>query len=239
MPRRTALLSASLTIILVDDHPLAPSEVVLRIRAQPEFRLLATSAEVEPVLKLVRELRPDLVLLNLAQERSGTLTLAGALHMMVPESRVIVMGLRMEHLDLTGFIRAGVSGFIMANASFAEYLSTIHTVAAGVQVLPLALTRVLFGQLARMASAHPHRRQPDTRQLSQREREVVRLIVEGASNKEIAARLQIAVHTAKNHVHKVLSKLALGSRLEVAAFSQRTAAQSAGPSEPLEAGLPG
>ncbi len=221
MSPSTTLMKLHLSIVFVDDHPLAPSAIVAQIRAQPGFRVLAASAEIEAALRQVRETRPDLVLLNLTQESDDSLTLAGALHGDSPESRVILMGLKPLHRDVAGFVRAGVSGFIMMGASFPEYLRTIRSVAAGVQVLPKELTRVLFGQLNRHGARHGLKRALEIKRLSTREREVADLIVEGSSNKEIAARLEIAVHTVKNHVHNVLAKLALNSRLEVAAYSHR------------------
>lgn len=185
--------------------------------------MLAASAEIEEVLRQVRKTRPDLVLLNLQRVGEDSLKVAGALHGESPESRVIVMGMKRFHEDIEGFVRAGVSGFIMADASSDRFLTTIRSIACGNQVLPLELTGSLFGQL----NGHgvlPHPERPrDRKALTSRERAVTALIVQGLSNKAIAARLSIALHTVKSHVHNVLSKLAVNSRLEVAAFSWRAA----------------
>jgi len=92
-------------------------------------------------------------------------------------------------------------------------------VAGGAEVLPPALTNSLFAQIASNAAKGSKSRVLDAVRLTNRERQVVGLLGEGLSNKEIATRLHIAVHTVKSHVHNVLEKLALRSRLEVAAFS--------------------
>ena len=209
-----------ISLVLVDDNPLEREGVVALIRAQPGFHVLAASAEIEAALQKVRDTKPDLVLLNLPQEGDDSLTLAGALHGEVPASRVIIMGLEAPHADVASFVRAGVSGFIMAGASFDRCFRTIHSVAEGVQVLPLELTRSLFGQLNRHGVRGRPKRTLDIQRLTGREREVAHLIVQGLSNKEIAGRLHIVLHTVKSHVHRVLAKLAVNSRLEVAAFSQ-------------------
>jgi DNA-binding NarL/FixJ family response regulator len=210
----------TVTVVLVDDTSLARDGAVARIRALSGVLVLAASAEIEVAVEKVRETAPDITLLNLAQEGEDNLTLAGALHGEAPDSRVIIMGLMPLHKDVAGLIRAGASGFIMAGASFEKCLQTINSVAEGTQVLPLELTRSLFGQLNRRIRP-PQRKSLDVQHLTAREREVADLIVAGSSSEEIARRLKIALRTAKNHVHKVLSKLAVNGRLELAAFSQK------------------
>jgi DNA-binding NarL/FixJ family response regulator len=136
-----------ISMVLLDDTPSAREDVVALLRAQPELDVSTGSPDPAAALRMVHEAKPDLVLLNLPREGDDRVTLAGALHGEVPDSRVIVMGLEPLQTDVAAFIRAGVSGFIMADASFDTFLSTIHSVAQGVQVLPLELTGSLFGQL--------------------------------------------------------------------------------------------
>ena len=220
--------SRQLAIVLVDDNPGARTGVVSRICAQPGFRVLAASAEVEEALRQVRAAKPDLVLLNMQQEGDDSLTLAGALHGAAPASRVILMGLEPAQADVASYLRAGVSGFIMQDASFDTYLDTIHAVANGIQVLPPELTRTLFVQLKQHGVRDRPKRTLHVARLTEREREVADLIVQGCSNKEIAAALDIALHTVKSHVHKVLSKLSVNSRLEVAAYSHKQSGSQTG-----------
>lgn len=208
-----------ISLVLIEDQRSPSAIAVVRIREQPGLRVLAVAADAETALAAVRDTRPEVVLLAMGQLDDDRLTLAGALHGEAPESRVVIMGLGTRQEDLTGFVQAGVSGFIMAEASFEEYLATIHAVARGVQVLPRELTRSLFGQLGRRGRQGQPRRKVEIRQLTAREREVAGLITQGLSNKEIARRLVIALHTVKTHVRKVLSKLAVNSRLEVAALA--------------------
>jgi DNA-binding NarL/FixJ family response regulator len=213
-------LRRRISLVLFDDAGASVNGVVNLIRAEPGFHVIAVAAKVEVALAKIQETKPNIVLLNLRAEGDDCLTLAGALHGQTPASRVILMGVEPLEADLAGFVRAGVSGFIMADASFAEFLVTVHSVAGGVQVLPTALTRSLFGQLSGWGRQGPPKRRLDIRRLTSRERAVTDLIVRGASNKEIAAHLQIALNTVKSHVRKVLSKLSVNSRLEVAAFSR-------------------
>lgn len=206
-----------ISMVLVDDCALARGGVVARIRAEPGFQVLATSARVEVAVKTVRETTPDVVLLNLPETGDDGLTLAGALHGEVVDSRVIVMGLEPDR-DVVRLVRAGVSGFLMSGASFDDVLHTVHSVAQGVQVLPVELTHSLFAQLARPGMpGHPKQRLT-ARRLTGRQQQVADLMARGLNNREIARRLQISLRTTKSHVRKVLSKLAVNSRLEVAAL---------------------
>ena len=189
------------------------------IHTQPGFKVLAASADVDEALQQVREAKPDVVLLDFGLVDHDSLSLTATVHAEVPAARVIVMGLLSAQEDVADYIHAGASGFIMKEASFEDFFGTIRAVAGGAEVLPPALTNSLFAQIASNAAKGPKSRVLDAVRLTNRERQVVGLLGEGLSNKEIATRLHIAVHTVKSHVHNVLEKLALRSRLEVAAFS--------------------
>ena len=190
------------------------------IREQPGFEVLAASANIIEALKKIREAKPRVVLVDFGLQNHDSLRLTATLHREVPEARVIVMGLLPLHEDIADFVRAGASGFVMKEASLAEFLGTIRLVAGGTQVLPTQLTGSLFSQIAERAVKGGKSPVLEAVKLTQRERQVVELIGEGMSNKEIAARLHVATHTVKSHVHNVLEKLALHTRLEVAAFTR-------------------
>jgi DNA-binding NarL/FixJ family response regulator len=102
-----------------------------------------------------------------------------------------------------------------------DFVATIRSVARGVRVLPPALAGTIFTHVARNAARRDPAAVRDAVTMTPREQEVVALIGEGLSNKEIAERMQIALHTVKSHVHNVLEKLALRTRLQVAAYAHR------------------
>jgi len=138
-----------IAIVLVDDDP-PPREVVVgQILADRRFQVVAVPAELEALARTVRETQPDLVLLSLARKGRGRLTFACALHGAAPELPVVVMGLTPRREDVQGLVRAGVAGFIMANAPIEVHLRTILLIAQGNRVLPPDLTHGLFIQLRR------------------------------------------------------------------------------------------
>jgi two-component system nitrate/nitrite response regulator NarL len=219
-------------LVLIEDNRLLREGIAALIRNEPDFKILAASADAEEALRTVREAKPDVVLLDFGLADHDSLSLTSTLRTEVPEARVIVMGLLPAQEDVADYVRAGASGFIMKDATFDQFFATIRAVAAGAEVLPRELTKVVFAQIVQDTV----RDLPSGKQavlLTSREREEDGLLGEGLANKEIAARLNIAVHTVKSHVHNVLEKLSLRSRLEIAAFShaQRIASKNPGPEE--------
>jgi DNA-binding NarL/FixJ family response regulator len=216
---RTDAVQAPVALVLIDDNRLLREGIAAMIHTQPGFKVLAAFADVEEALQKVREAKPDVVLLDFGLADHDSLSLTAAVHGEVPAARVIIMGLLPLQEDVADYVQAGASGFIMKDASFENFIATIRAVAGGAEVLPQALTNSLFTQIARNATGGSSARVLEAVRLTNRERQVIDLLGEGLSNKEIATRLHIAVHTVKSHVHNVLEKLALRSRLEVAAFS--------------------
>ena len=211
--------SRPIALVLIDDNRLLREGIAAMIHTQPGFTVLAASADVDEALATVRAANPDIVLLDFGLADHDSLSLTATVHAEVPGAKVIVMGLLPAQEDVADFVRSGAAGFIMKDASFADFLHTIRAVASGAQVLPPALTQSLFTQIVRNEVSKGRARVVDAVRLTNRERQVIALLGEGLSNKEIAARMHIAVHTVKSHVHNVLEKLALHSRLEVAAFT--------------------
>jgi DNA-binding NarL/FixJ family response regulator len=218
-----------ISVVLIEDNRLLREGLETTIRAQQGFKILASSSDAETALRTVREARPDVVLVDFGLEDHDSLTLTATVRAEVPGARVIVMGILPLQEDVANFVQAGASGFIMKDASLEELFATIRAVADGAEVLPPALTNTLFSQIARGTVANSASIL-DAVRLTGRERQVVELLGEGLSNKEIAARLEIAVHTVKSHVHNVLEKLALRSRLEVAAYTHARGMPKADPS---------
>jgi DNA-binding NarL/FixJ family response regulator len=219
-------------LVLIEDNRLLREGIAALIRSEPGFEILASSADADEAMRTVREAKPDIVLLDFGLADHDSLSLTATLRADVPEARVIVMGLLPAHEDVADYVRAGASGFIMKDATFDQFFATIRAVAAGAEVLPRELTRAVFAQIVE-DSVRDLPRVMEAVLLTNRERQVVGLLGEGLANKEIATRLHIAVHTVKSHVHNVLEKLSLRSRLEIAAFShsQRVAADKPVPEE--------
>ncbi len=218
-PAKLRTVPAVLSIAIIGDNRLLREGLAAMIHSQPGFEVLAASDDVRQVFQQMRGARPEVVLVDFGLQDHDSLRLTATISAELPEARVIVTSFQPAQAHVADFVRAGAYGFIMKDASLEEFFKTIRAVAAGNEVLPAALTNSLFTQIA---SDVPGAKSPvllEELRLTHREREVVDLLAGGRSNKAIAAQLHIAVHTVKTHVHKVLEKLELRSRLEVAAFT--------------------
>jgi DNA-binding NarL/FixJ family response regulator len=169
----------------------------------------------------LREAAPRVILLDVGLQDQDCLELAASVQREMTESRVIVMDLLPAHEEIAQFVNAGVAGFILKDATFEDFVGTIRSVADGARVLPPRMTGTLFSQIAQSAVTRGAAEALEAVRMTPREREVIALIAEGMSNKEIAQRMGIATETVKSHVRNVMDKLALHSRLQIAAYARR------------------
>jgi DNA-binding NarL/FixJ family response regulator len=207
-----------ITVAIVDDNRLVREALAAMLDRLPDVHVVA--AEVaDPAF--MDEAKPDVVLLDVGLRDEDSLGVAAALSKHAPGAKVIVMDLIPMNEDIVQFVNAGVSGFVLKDATFDEFVATIRTVAAGGKVLPPRMTESLFSQILMAADARGDEHVLEDVRMTRREREVIELIGEGLSNKEIAQRLNIASHTVKSHVRNVMEKLALHTRLQIAAYVRR------------------
>lgn len=209
-------------VMLIEDNRLLREGIAGMLNSLEDLEVIALAEDGDAIEALDASGKsPDVVLLDLGLEKANSLELMGLLRSKLPEVRVIAMDILPEHVDIVEFVEAGGSGFILKSASLQEYVDTIRAVANGEKVLPAVLTASLFTQIVESALASEGGIPGSSIRLTNREKEIVDLISEGLSNKEIAARLHIATHTVKSHVHNILEKLTLSSRLQIAAFANR------------------
>jgi DNA-binding NarL/FixJ family response regulator len=220
LDRETPAPAASL--VLIEDNRLLRDGLAAMITRESHWTLLAATDDIEHALYVTATHHPTVVLLDFGLAEADSLVTCARLREVAPDARVIVMGIGAPQEDVAAFIRAGAAGFIMKDATIDEFLSTLRVIAEGKQTLPRALTQSLFAQIVRDEHVSNRSIFADSVRLTTREREIIDLLGQGLSNKEIAARLYISVHTVKSHVHNILEKLSLHTRLEVAAYSRST-----------------
>jgi len=206
-------------LVIIEDNRLLRDGLCDMLQRVPEFRVLEAGADSTVLARFTTTRQPAVLLLDVGLRDDDSLEICTRLHEQFPNVRVIVMGMAPLQDEISAFVQAGVVGFIMKDATNEEFGATIRHVAQGRQALPRALTDSLFAQILRQPHALPAEIVEESVRLTAREREIVVLLGEGLSNKEIAARLHIAIHTVKSHVHNILEKLSLHSRLEVAAHA--------------------
>ena len=213
----------SVPVFLIDDNRLLRDGLSAML-GERGLNVVATARSGQEAMREFGRVKPQLVLLDSALAESGSPQFVQELRQNFPEIKVIVMGFQPAHEEFFEFIKAGVVGFILRDATIEVFVETIMAVADGEAVLPPLLTSTLFTHVA--AQGSPRRRGGvKTVRMTARERQVMESIAEGLSNKEIAERLHVATHTIKSHVHNILEKLALNTRLQIAAYAHAEGAE--------------
>ena len=210
-------------VIIIHRNRLFREGLAIVLAQQPNVANVAvvgTVAYASEILDELNLLRPDIAILDLSLPGREGLGEARQIRRTCPEAKILMTGLTDLESDVLVSIEAGVAGYLPKEASLADLLKNIQAVAAGEALVSPKVGALLFSRVEGAARERELRRVLGLPNLTRRELEIVALIEEGLSNKEIATRLQIEVQTVKNHIHNILEKLQLDGRREVARYAR-------------------
>jgi DNA-binding NarL/FixJ family response regulator len=213
---------APITVAVIDDNRLVREGLTAMLNKLPDFHAIAY-ADINAAMAAGRS--PSVLLLDMGLGDVESARVVTALVRQMPETRIVAMDLMPLSEEILELINAGVSGIVMKDSSFDEFAANLRAVAGGAKVAPPRATETLVAQIAKEARARKAQDVLEGVRMTPRELEVIELIGEGFSNKEIAQRLNIAAHTVKSHVRNVMEKLALHTRLQIAAYARRDGSQ--------------
>jgi len=212
-------MTKKIQILVIEDNRLLRDGLAALLDSQSEFKVVASAEGGTAALQRLQEARPHVVLVDAALGRNRSQRLVESIKEAAPHARIIMMDMQPE--DVIDFIKRGANGFIAKDAALEDLVNTIRQVASGGDVVPPALTGTLLSHIAKQASVLRNTPMMAAVRMTRREQQITDLIAEGLSNKEIAQRLNIATYTVKSHVHNILEKLALHSRLQIAAHAHK------------------
>jgi len=207
--------------MIIEDNRLLREGITALIKEQPDLMVAASVGTRENILKIIKTLSLDVIILDMGLPHQNSLQLVKKINKDFPKLKLIVMDLIPSQSDILNFVQAGVFGFILMDASVNDFLKTIRDVAEGIKVLPQHLTGSLFTQI--VGHAIDGKSKPKIVELvkmTKREKQIIELIADGLSNKEIAEKFNLSVYTIKSHVHNILEKLALHTRVQIAKYSR-------------------
>src|SRR5712664_2269690 len=199
-------------VLIADDHSVVRQGLRMFLALDPEIEIVGEAASGEEAIQLARDMRPDVVLMDLVMPGMGGVAATRVIRTEMPAVEVVALTSVVADEAVTGAIRAGAIGYLLKNTEADELRRAIKSAAAGqVQLSPEAAMRLMREVRAPES--------PET--LTERETDVLRLLDEGKANKEIAQTLNIGEKTVKTHVSNVLAKLGVQSRTQAALYAAR------------------
>ena len=210
-------------LLVIEDNRLLREGISAMIKEQSDMKVSAAIGTGENILEKINTLKPDVTLLDLGLRNQNSLLVVKSVKKKFSSTKIIVMDLVPVHEEILEFVQAGVSGFILKDATVHDFLKTIRSVAEGNKVLPNNLTDSLFSQIVEYAVRGPKSSSLiKSVRMTKREKQVIELIADGLTNKEIAQKLHLSTFTVKSHVHNILEKLALHTRVQIAKYAHTT-----------------
>ena len=206
-------------LLIIEDNRLLRDGILGILKPHKDIIIIAASGDGKNTLVKIKQLKPNVVLLDLGLRSQNSLLVVEIVKKDFPQAKIIVMDLAPVQADILQYVKAGANGFILKDASLNDLLITIRTVYDGATVLPPLLVDSLFSQIVDHAVREGKSKLKQAVRMTKREQEVILHLGEGLSNKEISQKIHISTFTVKSHIHNIMEKLALHTRLEIANYS--------------------
>ena len=206
-------------VVLADDHHLFRDGLTRTLDVYPDIQVVASVSSGEEAVTAVAHHQPDVILLDVNMPGIGGVGATRQLRQADPEARILMLTVSERESDLFAAIRSGARGYLLKDATSDQLHDALRRVHAGEAIIAPAMAAKLFDKFSEMPEAP--KRSPKLDELTERERETLHLLTQGLSNKEIGVALSLSPHTVKVHLHRILEKLDLRSRVEAAAWAVR------------------
>jgi two-component system NarL family response regulator len=206
-------------VIVADDHHLFRDGLARILNSYPDIAVVASVGSGEEAVTAVAQYQPDVILLDVNMPGIGGVGATQQLHAADPDTRILMLTVSERESDLFSAIRSGARGYLLKDATSDQLHDAVCRVYAGEAIIAPPMAAKLFDKFSEMPEAP--KPSPKLDELTQREREILHLLTGGLSNKEIGVQLSLSPHTIKVHLHRILEKLDLRSRVEAAAWAVR------------------
>jgi DNA-binding NarL/FixJ family response regulator len=208
---------AKIRVVIADDHGLMRAGVKALLAATDDIEVVGEAEDGEEAIREVRRLGPDVVLMDVAMPGLGGLEATLVVRKEKPDVKILVLTQYDDREYVSRFLKAGVSGYVLKKAAASELVAAIRAVHRGGLVLDPEIARDVLSEQGREAAVEQIEDPYET--LTDREKQVLKLVAEGSSNKEIAETLDISVKTAMAHREHLMEKLGVHSRTELIKFA--------------------
>jgi two-component system NarL family response regulator len=213
-------MQKSIRVFIVDDNRLLREGLVSMLAEQEDITVIGAAASGRKALEQIKALHPEVALIDIGMPGKDGLEVTQELRRDVPEVKVIILGMVDLRDEIMACIEAGAAGYVLKETSFDSLVETIRSVHRGESFVSPQMAASLFSRIAELAGERLPRIPPSSVKLTARELEIINEIAKGLPNKEIAKRLSIEAQTVKNHIHNILDKLQLHTRLEAVDYAR-------------------
>ncbi|MDP2731100.1 MAG: response regulator transcription factor [Dehalococcoidales bacterium] len=203
-------------VLLADDHELVRNGIASLLKAN-NIKVVGEASDGLEALEKARDLKPDVILMDIKMPRCNGLEATRLIKTEMPQIKIIILTVSTEDDDLFEAVRSGAEGYILKNIRAKEFISLLSGVVGGQAALSPTLAARIMEEFARLNTA-PAEPAPESR-LTERETDILRLVVTGALNKQIALELGITENTVKYHLRNIMAKLHLNNKAQVAAYA--------------------
>jgi len=210
----------TIKVLVVDDHTLFRHGVADILAEEESLEIAGEACDGVEAIEKAKEVAPDVVLMDLNMPRCSGLDAIQALQVEMPQAKVLVLTVSEMEADLFAAMKFGATGYLLKNAEPEELVGAIlHVARGGIVISPLMATKLITEFKGLSTKAERGAAETADINLSSREREVLQLVAEGATNKEIGDSLFVSESTVRAHLHNVMEKLHLANRAQAAAFA--------------------
>lgn len=209
---------SKIRLLLADDHAVFRSGLRLLLSEQPDMEVVGEAADGEEAIQKTKELNPDILLLDITMPGMGGLEALDRIKKERPQVKIVMLTMHDDESYMERIMTSGGSGYVVKKAADTEVIQAIRVVHQGGVYLHPTMTRALVNQLQRKAHAQERQSHLESK-LSEREREVLKLIAQGYTNKEIADMIFLSVKTVETHKAHIMDKLELRSRAELVRYA--------------------
>ncbi len=209
----------TIRILIADDHGVLRAGLRALLSAESELEVVDEASNGEEALALATELQPDVILLDISMPGSSGIDVTRRLKQTLPQARVLILTVHEDEGLLQEAIQAGASGYIIKRAVESELIDAIRAVWRGDLYVHPAMTRALLKEIS---PAPPAAKEAPVEALTPREVEVLRLIAQGYTNRQMADMLSISVRTVESHRSNLMGKLNLRSRVELVRYARES-----------------
>ena len=211
----------TIRVLICDDHALFRRGLVMVLESEEGVEIVAEAEDGEDAVRKAEEFVPDVVLMDVRMPKVSGIEATRLIADVVPTAKILMLTVSDEEEDLYEAIKAGANGYLLKEISIEEVAGAIRAVITGQSLISPSMASKLLNEFTTLAKRADERSSVPSPRLTDRELEVLKLVAQGMSNREIATELYISENTVKNHVRNILEKLHLHSRMEAVVYAVR------------------